>query len=52
MAIAIKSIPTLRKDAAKAFVQKAENTTSRRATVNFSKEIESTRTILRKAKMK
>ena len=52
MAIAIKSIPTLKNDAAKAFVQNAEAASSMRATVNFSKQVASTRTILKKAKMK
>lgn len=52
MAIAIKSIPTLKNDAAKAFVQNAEAAVSKRATVNFSKQIASTRSILQKAKMK
>lgn len=52
MAIAIKSIPTLKNDAAKAFVQNAEAASSKRATVNFSKQVASTRTILKKAKMK
>ena len=52
MATAIKSIPTLKNDEAKAFVQNAEVATSKRATVNFSKQAASTRTILEKAKMK
>ena len=49
MAIAIKSIPTLKNDAAKAFVQNAEAATSKRGTVNFSKQVASTRTILKKS---
>lgn len=52
MAIAIKSIPTLKNDAAKAFVQNAEAATSKRGTVNFSKQVASTRTILKKARLK
>lgn len=52
MAIAIKSIPTLKNDAAKAFVQNAEAATSKRSTVNFSKQVSSTRAILKKAKTK
>lgn len=52
MAIAIKSIPTLKNDVAKAFIQNAEAATSKRATVNFSKQVASTRSILKKFKMK
>jgi len=52
MAIAIKSIPTLKKDAAKAFVENAEAATSKGATVNFSKQAASTRNILKKAELK
>jgi len=49
-AIAIKSIPTLKNDAAKAFVQNAEAATTKRATVNFSKQVASTRAILKKSR--
>jgi hypothetical protein len=52
MAIAIKSIPTLKNDVAKAFIQNAEAATSKKATVNFSKQVASNRIILKKFKMK
>ncbi len=52
MAIAIKGIPTLKSKLAETFVKNAEIATSKRATVNFSKQVASTRTILTKAKMK
>jgi hypothetical protein len=51
MAIAIKSIPTLREKDAKVFVKKAADTFARRATVNFSKQMKATQVILEKAKM-
>lgn len=51
MAIAIKSIPTLIEKDAKVFVKKAEATVSKRATVNFSKQMKATQVILKKAKM-
>ena len=52
MASVIKSIPTLKNDVAKAFVQNAEAATSKRATINFSKQVASTRTILKKSRLK
>lgn len=52
MAIAIKSIPTLKEKAAKVFVKKAKETVSRRATVNFSRQVKSADLILKKAKMR
>lgn len=52
MAIAIKSIPTLKDDAAAAFVENAAKAVSKKASVNFSKQVASTRSILKKAKFK
>lgn len=52
MAIAIKSIPTLKKEDAKVFIQKAEATISKRATVNFSKQVQTSHVILKKANMR
>lgn len=52
MAIAIKSIPVLKQRTAKSFVKKANDSLSRRASVDFSKQLESAKRILEKAKMK
>jgi hypothetical protein len=52
MAIAIKSIPTLKNKTAKAFIKNAEVANSKKASVNFSNQVASTRSILKKAKMK
>lgn len=52
MAIAIKTIPTLKENEAKAFNKKADATYSRKASVDFSKEVKSARTILSKAKLR
>lgn len=52
MAIAIKSIPTLKGDAAKTFTKKADRNSQNRATVNFREHVRSTHAILEKAKMK
>ena len=52
MAIAIKSIPTLKEKEAKAFNKKAEATFSHRATVDFSKQVKSANVILHKAKLR
>lgn len=52
MAIAIKSIPTLKNDDAKTFVKNAESATSKKASINFSKQVASTRSILKKFKTK
>ena len=52
MAIAIKSIPTLKEKDAEVFVSKAEASSSKRATVNFSKQVQSTKAILKKANMR
>ena len=51
MALAIKSIPVLKNDAAEAFIKKAEANMSKKATVDFSKQVISGRAILKKAKM-
>jgi hypothetical protein len=52
MAIAIKSIPVLKQRTAKDFVKKANDSLSRRASVDFSKQVLSTKRILEKAKLK
>lgn len=52
MAIAIKSIPTLKEKEAQIFNKKAEAAFSCRATVNFSKQVKSANTILQKAKLR
>ena len=52
MAIAIKSIPTLKDNVAEVFVSKAEASSAKRAAINFSKQVESTKSILKKAKMR
>ena len=52
MAIAIKSIPMLKQHAAKYFVEKAEDSFSHKATVDFSQEVASAKRILEKAKLK
>jgi len=52
MAIAIKSIPTLKNEDAKAFVKKASKTAGKRASVNFSKQVEASHAILKKANMR
>lgn len=51
MAITIKSIPTLKTKEATLFVKKADAIVSKRATVNFSKQVQATHLILKKAKM-
>lgn len=51
MAITIKSIPTLQNDDAKAFIKKADAKSKKRATVDFSKQLEASHVILEKAKM-
>lgn len=52
MAIAIKSIPVLKQRTAKDFVKKANDSLSRRASVDFSKQVVSAKRILEKAKLK
>ena len=51
MALEIKTIPVLKGDVAKAFIEKAEANMSKKATVDFRKQAESARAILKKAKM-
>ena len=51
MAIAIKSIPTLKGEAAIKFVKKAEAASKKRATIDFSKQIKIATKILKKAKL-
>lgn len=50
MAIAIKSIPTLKNDQAAAFIAKAEQAASNRGTVKFAKQVKVTNAILEKSK--
>jgi hypothetical protein len=52
MAIAIKSIPTLKNTDAKAFIKKAETSSKKRATVDFRKHVVTSNAILDKAKLK
>lgn len=52
MAIAIKSIPVLRGKLAEQFIDKAEKNLSKRATIDFSKQVQIANRILEKAKMK
>jgi len=52
MAIAIKSIPTLKNETAKTFVEKAEKQVAKRATVDFSKQMKSAEAILIKSKLR
>ncbi len=51
MAITIKGIPTLKDKIANEFVKKAEFATSRRASVDFKKQYNSSVSILKKAKI-
>lgn len=51
MAIAIKSIPTLKNKVAQRFVHKAETAVINRATVDFSEQVKTTQAILNKAKL-
>jgi hypothetical protein len=52
MAITIKSIPILESKAAKQFTQKAEAAFKNKASINFSKQVNITASILSKAKLK
>jgi len=52
MAIAIKSIPVLQDKDAKRFIDAAQKASSKKATIDFSRQIESAKRILEKAKMK
>lgn len=51
MAIAIKSIPTLKGKEARSFNKKADAAFSKRATIDYSKQGRIARAILEKAKM-
>ena len=50
MAIAIKSIPVLSNKAASTFVSKANSNSSKKSTVDFSKQVSFATKILSKAK--
>ena len=52
MAIKIKSVPVLKGKLARDFVRKAKANLARRGTIDFSREIKTTREILRKANMR
>lgn len=52
MAIAIKSIPTLKSNDAKAFIRKADAKSKKRATIDFSKQLVESNAILEKAKLR
>ena len=49
MAIAIKSVPTLKNKVATKFVKNAESASKNRGSVDFSKEIKAANQILKKA---
>ncbi len=49
MAIAIKSVPTLRSKAAKNFIKNAEEASKKRGSIDFSKEVKEANKILAKA---
>lgn len=51
MAIAIKNIPTLNKKEAEAFIKKAETTYSNKASVDFTRQVQSANSILAKANL-
>ncbi len=51
MAIAIKSIPVLESDEAKAFIRKADAKSKKSATVDFSNQAIASNAILGKAKL-
>lgn len=51
MAITIKSIPILERREAERFIQKAESSQKKSATINFSEQVKTTKEILNKAKM-
>lgn len=52
MAISIQSIPTLKKEDGKAFVEKADAILAKRASVDFIQEVKIAHKILDKAKMR
>jgi len=51
MAIAIKSIPTLKSREARSFIDKANASSEKRATVNFSQQVKTAQAIIEKARM-
>ena len=51
MAIAIKSIPALKNEAAKAFLDKVSGCTAKKSSVDFSKQADIASKILAKAKL-
>ncbi|MCB9426667.1 MAG: hypothetical protein H6584_06525 [Flavobacteriales bacterium] len=51
MAIAIKSIPILRKKAASDFIKKVDESTARKSSVDFSKQVSTASKIFAKAKL-
>jgi hypothetical protein len=51
MAIAIKSIPVLKNEAAKAFLDKVSGSTAKKSSVDFSKQADVASKILAKAKL-
>ena len=51
MAIAIKQIPVLKGKTASTFIKKAEDTASKKHTVDFSKQASEARDIFAKAKL-
>jgi len=52
MARAIKSIPTLKTEAAQRFADKMNATTKKRSTIDFSKQVQAANSILKKASLK
>ena len=52
MASAIKSIPTLKTEAAQRFSDNMKTATAKRSTIDFSKQVKTTRSILKKANLK
>jgi len=50
MALTIKEIPTLKSQAARNFVSKADSAMAKKGSVDFSKQIASSKKILEKAK--
>ncbi|MBK9510798.1 MAG: hypothetical protein IPP61_02150 [Cytophagaceae bacterium] len=51
MALTIKGIPTLKSKEAKDFISRAEASIAKKGSVDFSKQLESTKRILEKAKL-
>jgi len=49
MAIAIKSVPVLKGDVAKSFIEKADANLGKKSTVDFSKQVAIAKQILSKA---